>query len=88
MGVTHTKINRLDAEASYLLPRNFSMLTLIGASHTTFAQSGGKVTGQGSTTAPSAGDTLKISPLRTDLTASPGQSAKVTVYIQNLSNSP
>lgn len=52
-----------------------------------FAQSGGTVTNGGATSGDSGGDSLKISPLRTDRTIKPGQSDKVTVYVQNLTRS-
>lgn len=49
-----------------------------------FAQSGGAVTNNGATTGNEGGDSLKISPLRTDRSIKPGESAKVAVYVQNL----
>lgn len=52
-----------------------------------FAQSGGTVTNNGATTGRDGGDSLKISPLRTDRTIKPGASDKVTVYVQNLTRS-
>lgn len=51
-----------------------------------FAQSGGTVTSGGATSGQS-GDSLKISPLRTDRVIKPGNSDTVKVYVQNLTRS-
>lgn len=53
-----------------------------------FAQSGGNVSSDGGTSASKTGDSLKISPLRNDVTIRPGETGKVTVYIQNLNPVP
>lgn len=53
-----------------------------------FAQSGGNVSNNGAVTNnQQGGDSLKISPLRTDRSIKPGESSKVTVYVQNLTRS-
>ncbi len=52
------------------------------------AQSGGNVTGGGATTNKGYGDSFRISPLRTDVTINPGETRKVTIYIQNLNPVP
>jgi Bacterial protein of unknown function (DUF916) len=53
-----------------------------------YAQSGGRVTNNGSTQRTESGDGLKIAPLRSDLVAKPGSTVKTTVYIQNLTPEP
>jgi len=51
-----------------------------------FAQRGGNV-GGGSTGSKNS-NSLRVSPVRTDLTAKPGETKKVIVYIQNVTNTP
>lgn len=74
-------MNTRISAASLLVAIVFTITALV--SPVLYAQSGGTITPNSSTTE-GAGDSLKISPLRTDLTLRPGESRKVTVYIQNL----
>lgn len=65
------------------------VLLIAVAVPTTFAQSGGTVSNGSKTTGgQKPGDSLKISPLRSDITIKPGESQKVTVYVQNLNPVP
>lgn len=68
---------------------SFVVLLLAVVTPSVLAQSGGSVSnGSASTGGDKPGDSLKISPLRTDITVRPGESRKVTVYIQNLNPVP
>lgn len=68
---------------------SFVVLLLAAAAPAVLAQSGGRVSnGSTNTNAQKQSDSLKISPLRTDISVRPGESRKVTVYVQNLSPTP
>lgn len=56
-------------------------------SNTAHAQTGGSVNSSGATQS-GTGDNLKISPLRSDVTAEPGKTIKKTIYIQNMNPVP
>jgi len=71
------------------LVASFIVLAMAVVTPTTFAQSGGTVSNNSATTGgQKPGDSLKISPLRTDISINPGESRKVTVYVQNLNPVP
>ncbi len=74
-------MNKRISAASLLVALVFTVTALI--SPVLYAQSNGTVNQDG-VTAEGYGDSLKISPLRTDITLRPGESRKVTIYIQNL----
>ncbi len=73
------------ASVGFLIASLFTIvLAVTGA--TVVAQSGGRVTDNGSTanSEQAGGDNLRISPLRSELSIKPGETGKVTVYLQNL----
>lgn len=67
----------------------FAVVLLAVAAPNVFAQSGGRVSNGNASTGDqqSGGDSLKISPLRTDISIRQGETRNVTVYIQNLTQS-
>lgn len=68
---------------------SFAVLLVAVITPSVLAQSGGNVSnGSANTGGGKSEDSLKISPLRTDITVRPGESRKVAVYIQNLSSVP
>jgi hypothetical protein len=69
------KINKLRSKLSLL----FCSLVLLASQGAAFAAS--------STTATSGNDTLKVSPVRTDITVAAGTSAKVQTFVTNLTKS-
>lgn len=74
---------------SVALALTISMIGLCTVtSITSYAQSGGRITPNGSTQRVKSGDSLKIAPLRSDVVAKPGSTVKTTVYIQNLNPEP
>jgi hypothetical protein len=56
------------------------------ATPTVLAQTGDNV--GGGSTGSKNNNSLRVSPVRTDVTAKPGETKKVTVYIQNVTNAP
>lgn len=86
MGSTRHKSFSIATWSLVLL--SVTLIAVLVAPNIVSAQTGGRITQNGSTQRTRSGDSLRIAPLRSDVVARPGETVKTTVYVQNLTPAP